>query len=232
MEDSSSAYVVSDTSSVWGGVQWVQDFACVSGTPSLAEFDGNQAAFRDELDVLASNRVDVRKIEKDQSDTVSEAADPGKLKDELKCPQWEPAFVNYLSMMMPGVNGVPLSYVMREKEEPNMETAFESFNERAIACFPIEGAVFQADARKVHHLIKSFLQTETADQWIKPPARKQSGRVDMKALRDHYSGEGNSSHRIEFAIHCNTNMKGQWRSSRRFSTSYKRCLTSSKKKTK
>ena len=61
------------------------------------------------------------------------------------------------------------------------------------------GAVFQADARKVHQLIKRFLQTESAEQWIKPLSRKQSGRADMKALRDHYSGEGNTSRRIAVA---------------------------------
>ena len=143
-------------------------------------------------------RAEVRKIEKDQSDTVSKAANPGKFKDERKWPEWEPAFVNYLSTI-PGVNGVPLSYVVRDKEEPDRTGTFESFNERAIACSPMEGAVFQADARKVHQLIKSFLQTETAEQWIKPLARRQSGRADMKALRAHYSGEGNTSRRIAVA---------------------------------
>lgn len=180
-----------------GLIHWVQDFKRISGTPNLGEFAGDPAAFRSALDD-ASNRADVRKIEKDQSDTVSKAADPGKFKDERKWPEWEPAFVNYLSTI-PGVNGVPLSYVVREKEDPDLSGVFDSFNERAIACSPLVGAVFQADARKVHQLIKSFLQTETAEQWIKPLARRQSGRADMKALRDHYSGEGNTSRRIAVA---------------------------------
>ena len=180
-----------------GLIHWVQDFKRISGTPNLGGFAGDPAAFRSALDD-ASNRADVRKIEKDQSDTVSKAADPGKFKDERKWPEWEPAFVNYLSTI-PGVNGVPLSYVVREKEDPDLSGVFDSFNERAIACSPLVGAVFQADARKVHQLIKSFLQTETAEQWIKPLARRQSGRADMKALRDHYSGEGNTSRRIAVA---------------------------------
>jgi hypothetical protein len=180
-----------------GLIHWVQDFKRISGNPSLDEFGGNPIAFRQALDD-ASNRADVRKIEKDQSDTVSKAADPGKFKDERKWPEWEPAFVNYLSTI-PGVNGVPLSYVVREREDPDHTGVFESFNERAIACSQLEGSVFQADARKVHQLIKSFLQTETAEQWIKPLSRRQSGRADMKALRDHYSGEGNTSRRIAVA---------------------------------
>ena len=180
-----------------GMVHWVQDFDRVSGVSSLDAFNGDPIAFKAALDT-AFNRADVRRIEKEQSDTVSKAADPGKFKDERKWPEWEPAFVNYLSTI-PGVTGVPLSYVVREKEEPDLDSTFESFNERAIACSPLRGASFQADARKVHQLLKSFLQTESAEQWIKPIARKQSGRSDMEALRAHYSGEGNTSRRIAVA---------------------------------
>ena len=87
---------------------------------------------------LTTAPADVRKIEKDQADTVSKAADPGKLKDERKWPEWEPAFMNYLSTI-PGVRGVPLSYVVREKEQPDPGTEYGSFNEQAIACAPLEG---------------------------------------------------------------------------------------------
>jgi len=180
-----------------GMIHWVQDFMRISGIPSLDEFNGEAATFREALDI-ASNRAEVRRVEKDQSDTVSKAADPGKFKDERKWPEWEPSFVNYLSTI-PGVNGVPLSYVVREKEAPDVDASYESFNERAIACAPLIGATYQADARKVHQLIKSFLQTETAEQWVKPLAKKQSGRADMQALRNHYSGEGNTSRRIAVA---------------------------------
>jgi hypothetical protein len=180
-----------------GMVHWVQDFVRIGGTASLDEFDGDGVAFCTALET-AFNRADVRKIEKDQSDTVSKAADPGKFKDEKKWPEWEPAFVNYLSTI-PGVNGIPLSYVVREAEFPIEGADYGSFNERAIACAPLSGDVFQADARKVHQLIKSFLQTESAEQWIKPFARRQSGREDMDALRKHYSGEGNTSRRIATA---------------------------------
>ena len=92
-----------------------------------------------------------------------------------------------------------LSYVVRELGVPDPGATCESFNEQAIACSPLEGAAFQADARKVHQLIKSFLQTETAEQWVKPIAKKQNDRAYMEALRNHYSGEGNTSRRIAVA---------------------------------
>ena len=180
-----------------GLVHWVQDFGRVGQTPTIEPFGDDAASFREVLDI-AFDRAEVRRIEKEQSDTVSKAADPGKFKDERKWPEWEPAFCNYLSTI-PGVNGVPLSYVVREIGTPDPEATYESFNEQAIACSPLTGAVFQADARKVHQLIKSFLQTETAEQWVKPIAKKQNGRADMEALRNHYSGEGNTSRRIAVA---------------------------------
>ena len=179
-----------------GMIHLVQDFGRVGEAPSLDGFD-NPDAFREALSI-ASDRAEVRKVEKEQSDTVSKAADPGKFKDERKWPEWEPAFVNYLSTI-PGVSGVPLSYVVREHEEADTSIVFDSFNERAVACAPLNGATYQADARKVHQLLKSFLQAESAEQWIKPIARKQSGRADMTALRNHYSGEGNTSRRIAIA---------------------------------
>ena len=95
-----------------GLIHWVQDFGRIGEEPSI---DGivNTVDFRAVLDI-AYYRADVRrKIENDQADTVSKATDPGKLKDERKWPEWEPAFMNYLSTI-PGVSGVPLSYVVRE----------------------------------------------------------------------------------------------------------------------
>jgi hypothetical protein len=57
---------------------------------------------------------------------VSKAANPGKFKDERKWPEWEPAFINYLSTI-PGVNGVPLSYVVREPVTPDLTVEYASF---------------------------------------------------------------------------------------------------------
>ena len=128
-----------------GMVHWVQDFARVGETPSMNNYLGHPGLFRDALTV-ASDRADVRKIELDQSDTVSKAADPGKFKDERKCPEWEPSFVNYLPTL-DGVSGVPLSYVVRLKDVPDPRTNYQSFNERAIACAPLSGPSYQDDSR-------------------------------------------------------------------------------------
>jgi hypothetical protein len=180
-----------------GLIHWVHDFTRINGIPSLEEFGDDAVEFRKALDE-AAHRAECRKRERDQADTVSKAADPGKFKDERKWSEWEPSFVNYISTIQ-GVNGVPLSYIVREMEESDVNGTFDTFNERSIACSKLTGVVFQTDARKVHQLLKSFLQAETAEQWIKPLDRKQNGRADMIALRNHYSGEGNTSRRIATA---------------------------------
>ena len=167
-------------------------------------------------------------------DTISKAADPGKFKDKKKWAEWEPAFCNYL-VTIPGVTGVPLSYVVCEKKIPDddITVEYKSFNEHAVACAPLTGTVlFQADSRKVHHPLKSFLQAETAEQWIKSIERKLNGRQDMIVLRDHCAGEGNTSRRIAMAerirdssLHYKMNVRCHFPVS---STNYRKCLTSLK----
>ena len=107
---------------------------------------------------------------------------------------WEPAFVNYLSTI-PGSYHVPVSYVIRENEDPALDRDFnEDFQAEMIACALLYGAHFSVDARRVHQLLKTFLISEMAEQWIKGLEYLGDGRRDMIALRNHYEGEGNASH--------------------------------------
>ena len=102
----------------------------------------------------------------DQVDTISKAADLGKLKDERKWPEWYPAFVNYLPTIH-SVYGVPLSYVVRENEAPDHARDFVGdFTEEIIAYTPVDGPKFRVDAPKVPQLLNIFLTSESAEQWI------------------------------------------------------------------
>ena len=126
-------------------------------------------------------------------DTISKAADPGKFIAERKWPNWEPAFVNYLSTI-PGFCHVPLSYVVREQEDPDHDRDFgDDFVSEMIACAPLHGAHFRADSRCIHQLLKNYLVAEMVEQWIKNLEPHADGRRDMLALREHYSGEGNAT---------------------------------------
>ena len=45
--------------------------------------------------LTAAQCASLRKVDTDQVDTISKAADMGNLKDERKWPEWYPAFANY-----------------------------------------------------------------------------------------------------------------------------------------
>ena len=86
-------------------MHWVQDFSRCSRQSTIDDFvTAND--FKQALST-AVQRVSLHKVDMDQVDTISKAADPGKLKDERKWPEWYAAFVNYLSTI-PGVYGVLL----------------------------------------------------------------------------------------------------------------------------
>ena len=180
-----------------GVMHWVQDQdRCYRNAFTGNIADANE--FREVIDISIQCTA-LRKVEDDQVDTISKAVDPGKFRDERKWPDWEPAFVNYLSTI-PGSYHVPLSYVVREQEDPDHDRDFgDDFVSEMIACAPLHGAHFRADSRRVHQLLKNFLVAETAEQWIKNLEPHANGHRDMLALREHYCGEGNASRRIATA---------------------------------
>ncbi len=97
--------------------------------------------------------------------TNSKAADPGKFKDERKWPDWEKAFSNNLAVI-PGVSGIPLSYVVREAEDPDAEANYGSCIERTVHRAPLNGQNNIADARRVYTLLRGSLQGEQTENWI------------------------------------------------------------------
>jgi len=125
-------------------LHWVQDFARVSEVPTLEGLTQES---------VAAQRVDIRKKEAKDASSVSSEALPGKLKDVIKRQEWITGFENMLSTLL-GVNGVPLLYVIQEKEEAEPEGHI-TFVQKCIACAPLTGPHFGADARKVYQLATS-----------------------------------------------------------------------------
>ena len=90
-----------------------------------------------------------------------------QIEDEHKWADWEPAFTNYLSTI-PGVYGIPLSFVICENDNPQHNQDFgEDFTQEMISCASLRGANFHADSQKVHQLLKTYLVAESAEQWIR-----------------------------------------------------------------
>ena len=83
-----------------GVMHWVQDQdRCYRNASTGNIADANK--FREIIDI-SIHRAALRKVEDDQVDMISKAADPGKFKDERKWPDWEPASVcpRYLAPIM------------------------------------------------------------------------------------------------------------------------------------
>ena len=172
-------------------MHWVQDFTRVDEVTRFNELD--KESFTRAITVSAQRAL-IRDKESKDTSAVSVEASLGKLKDERKWTEWIAGFENMLSMIL-GVNGVPLSSVIREKEATELE-GHDTFVQKCIACAPLTGPHFEADARTVHQLATSFTRSETSEQWIKMHTKKQNDRLDLKALYAHYQGAGNRTRRI------------------------------------
>ena len=154
-------------------MHWVQDSYRCSKQPTIDDFVAANN-FKQVLST-AAQRASLCKVDTNQVDTISTATDPGKLKDERKWPEWYPAFINYLSSI-PGVYGLPLSYVIQKNLAPDHTRDFEGdFTEEIIACAPLDGPKIRVDAQKVHQLLNNFLTAESAEQWIQPLAPRGNG---------------------------------------------------------
>ena len=186
------------TKKLQGVMHWIQDGYRTSDVLDHNMFNNLELA-------EAQGRVLVRKSDIDLVDTNTKAADPGKFKDERKWPEWEKAFINYLSVI-PGVNGIPLSYIVQEVADPEEGVEYDTFNERMIARAPLTGQYYLADSRRVHNLLTGYVQGEQTEGWIRSIARYHDGRCDMTALRRHYAGEGNSTRRIADAKRIQTTL--------------------------
>lgn len=180
------------TKSIKGLVHWVQDFYRVSELPSIVGL--NEITFKQQLE-RALARADIRSSLKNQASTAADAATPGALKSEKQWKEWEEKFINYARSQL-GSNGIPLSYVIRENEQPDTDAVHPDFVNKTIACAPLAGEYYSADRLAVFNFIVSFTTGQPSGDWIKNTLKFADGRRSMQALRDHFSGEGNATRNV------------------------------------
>ena len=174
-------------------IHWVQDFRRISKVPTVSAMSGT--VFLTAL-ATASERAQIRKQHRDDSDVLAKDASPGPLKSERDWVDWESKFVNYCSTLS-GVDGVPLSYVIRDNHNPPPDGhGYAGFLDKTIYCAPLSGSYFDADKQIIHQELISFTTGQPSEDWLKGVARYKDGRRSMQALRDHFSGEGNATRRI------------------------------------
>jgi hypothetical protein len=172
-----------------GLTHWIKDFYRESATPDIEGMDEN--SFKAALNV-ALRRDEIRANLRKQVKTAADAASPGPLESERKWKAWEEKFTNYCRAHI-GANGVPLSYVIRENDAPDVDGNYTDYISKTIACAPLSGEYYESDRLAVFNMIVSLTTGEPSGDWIKNTLRHSDGRRSMKALRDHFAGEGNAS---------------------------------------
>jgi hypothetical protein len=183
-----------------GVIYWAMDKQRLGMTVTMIVDTGDEATaqfeFLEELNT-SIDRQAIRVQSTDSIEAMGKAASPGKLKDEKNWDKWEQGLYLMLSILR-GVNGVPLSYVIREKEHKAGDI-YNSFLKESIAKVSLKGPQFEADSRTVHAIIETLTSGENAAHWLTELKNKDDGRKDMAALQAHYRGAGNQSRRISNA---------------------------------
>jgi hypothetical protein len=180
------------TKSIKATIHWVQDFYRVSECPTIVGL--NEHTFKSQLE-RALARAEIRKTLDGKSSTTSKAADPGPLKTEKQWKEWEEKFINYTRCQL-GANGIPLSYVIRENQDPDVSGNHPDFVSKTIACAPLKGEYYDADKLAVFNMVVSFTTGQPSGDWIKDTLKYADGRRSMKALCTHFAGEGNASRNV------------------------------------
>ena len=200
-------------------LHWVKDFYRVSTVPSV---DGlNLNSFRVQLNTSVM-RAEIRQNLRKQTKTAAEAATPGPLESERKWKEWEEKFINYTRAHL-GANGVPLSYVIRDADDPNDQGTFPDFISKTIECAPLEGEYYSADRLSVFNMIVAFTTGQPSGDWIKNTLRFSDGRRSMKALRAHFAGEGNATRNMAEADRLKESLHYKGERSMAFETFLTQC---------
>ena len=115
-------------------IHWIQDFYRVSDDLLIVGL--RERTFKSELQ-RALSRAIIRKNLSSQTSSVADAASPGPLIKESQWKEWEEKF-SYTKAHI-GAAGIPLSYVIREDDDPDNDTDHPDFVSCMIACGPLEG---------------------------------------------------------------------------------------------
>lgn len=87
---------------------------------------------------------------------------------------------------MPGRNGIPLNYVIRESEE-RMPGEHPDCMDGYVSMVKLDGPAFSEDANVVQHTLLASLiaGNETAEAKVQSFVDKRNGRKDFLALKEH-----------------------------------------------
>ena len=146
--------------------------------PSTTQFDASPQHVETLLAMEEEMALFLRSAE-------AEPAKPDKLKESTRWEDWKNVFISHLRCK-PGVKGYPLTYIIRDNDEPDT-TPRESVLDLYVAAAPLSGRVFEQDARTVHNIIQSLIAgNRNAEGKLAPLVDDLDGRKDFQALVDQH----------------------------------------------
>ena len=132
------------------------------------------------------HRQNRRAEQKKVGESFHDATFNNKLKSQSQWEKFNQELQATLSMII-GVNGVPLTYVIRDNDEPMFDETVP-YDDAVIEAIALEGENYRIDAQTVHQIILSNVSEDSdAYTYIKTLLRYRNGRRDMLALRQRYS---------------------------------------------
>ncbi len=161
---------------------WVKHQYRMGRDPTLLRFP-----FADTTEIKA--KADIHSMYIDRHEAIASAAKPEKFTKDMKWDDWYPSFMNYLRTI-PGREGVPLHYVIRENEIPKLDPMADYLDEY-IDRAALSGDAFNGDSTQVHIYVVSMIAgNDEAESAIKVLENERNGRKDWIALKQHYVGRG------------------------------------------
>ena len=163
-------------------IQWSRDRIRVGDDPATMPFPvGDTAAL---IQRMKDHSAYIK-----NSSTTSETAKPTTFSSTTKWTDWEPVFHNFLRAM-PGRNGVPLAYIIREDDNPHIDNNASMLDNYTTGA-PHTGEAFDLDSTCVHTYIMNFIQgNANAEAKILGVIDQRDGRAAYKRLKDNYEGVG------------------------------------------
>ena len=178
-------------------IQWTKDMYCTGLDPSQFPFPVDET--KELRKRMVSHQLWVKKAEN--------AKEPKEFTKDMKWDDWVTTLIEYLNQV-PGRNGVPLKYVIRDNDIPD-PTPKPNFLEEYVAMAPLTGEAYIADSTEVLSIInKLIVGNDTAEGAVKPVMAVDTadGRGAFQALRDTYEGKGLMRSKIVHAEHTIDNL--------------------------
>ena len=177
-------------------VLWVQDMFRAEQTPTFPASTDRASFIRSLNESLVRDRN--RKSQKKVGESYHNAEFNTKLKSQGHFEKFEEELQSTLSNII-GSKGVPLTYVIRENNDPQYDGDIP-YEDNIIKAVVMSGESYKNDARLVHQIIlRNVSEESNAYTYIKPLLRYRDGRRDFIALKERYSSEASKQATINAA---------------------------------